>query len=514
MTARDGAAASPRMAVSHATSQAPATLTVDAQTSLLNEYCFGCHDADGRAGGLSLQDFRPDHPDRLPELAEKMMRKLRAGLMPPAGAPRPDAATVKAFRLALAASVDRSAAAHPFAGTPELHRVNRTEYRNSIRDLLGLDLDVSSLLPPDEMGRGFDNMADVLSVTPTLVQGYVRAAGKISREAIGDPHAAPSMTMYTVPKVVNQMRHVDGAPLGTRGGASVVHTFPADGEYTFKLTFYYDFLETLYGQSLPPNLQGQEIEISVDGARAAIFTIDPNIPETKNILTTPRIPVSSGPHRVSAAFIAKFDGPTEDEFRQVEQSMVDISAGIPGLIALPHLQSMTIAGPFAVTGLSATPSRRRILTCTPASSEEETACARSIIARLARTAFRRPTSDEDAGFLFDYYKEGRAEGSFESGIRMAVQAIVANPQFVFRFERTPATARPGTNFRLDDLDLASRLSYFLWSSSPDDQLLTVAQHGRLSDPAVLEREVRRMLADRRSERSPITSRPGGCACGA
>jgi hypothetical protein len=500
MIARDHApAAAPGMAVSRASSQAPATLTVDAQTSLLNEYCLGCHDADGRAGGLSLQDFRPEHPDRLPEVAEKMLRKLRAGLMPPAGAPRPDAATVKAFRLALAAAVDGSAAAHPFAGAPELHRVNRTEYRNAIRDLLGLDLDVSSLLPPDEMGRGFDNMADVLAVTPALVQGYVRAAGKISREAVGDTHVGPSMTMYTVPKVVNQMRHIDGAPLGTRGGASVVHNFPADGEYTFKLTFYYDFLETLYGQSLPPNLQGQEVEVSVDGARAAIFTIDPSIPETKNILTTPRIPISSGPHRVSAAFIAKFDGPTEDEFRQVEQSMVDISAGIPGLIALPHLQSMTIAGPFAVTGLSATPSRRRIFTCTPASSDEETACARSIIARLARTAFRRPVSDEDAGFLLDYYEQGRAEGSFESGIRMAVQAIVANPRFLFRFERTPATARPGANFRLDDLELASRLSYFLWSSSPDDQLLTVAEHGKLSDPIVLEREARRMLADRRSE---------------
>jgi hypothetical protein len=486
---------SPKLAASHASRKTSS----DALNAVLNDYCLGCHDADGKAGGLSLQNFEPTQADKQAETAEKMIHKLRAGLMPPAGAPRPDAATERALQSALETSIDRAAALHPYAGAPELHRVNRTEYRNSVRDLLGLDIDVSSWLPPDETGRGFDNMADVLAVTPALVQGYVRAAGKISREAIGDAGVAPTMTMYRVPKVVNQMRHVDGAPLGTRGGTSVVHNFPADGEYTFKLTFYYDFLETLYGQSLPANLQGQEIEVSIDGARAAIFKIDPNIPETKNILTTPKIKIAAGPHRVSAAFIAKFDGPTEDEFRQVEQSMVDISAGVPGLIALPHLQSMTVAGPFVVSGLSETPSRRQIFTCMPTSSQDEMACAQTIIATLARRAFRRPATDADADFLMDYYKEGRKEGSFESGIRMAVQAIVANPKFVFRFEHTPANARPGSNFRVDDLDLASRLSYFLWSSSPDDQLLTIAARGQLRDPAVLEREVRRMLADRRSD---------------
>ncbi len=428
-----------------------------------------------------------------------MIRKLRAGLMPPAGAPRPDAATVKAFETSLETTVDRAAAAHPFAGAPELHRVNRAEYRNSVRDLLDLDIDVSALLPQDEMGRGFDNMADALAVTPALVQAYVRAAGKISRAALGDPDVTPSMSMYRVPKVVNQMRHVDGAPLGTRGGTSVVHTFPADGDYTFKATLYYDFLETLYGQNLPSNLQGQQLEVSIDGARAAVFTINANTPETKTHLTTPRVHVTAGPHRVSAAFIAKFDGPTEDEFRQVEQSMVDISAGVPGLIALPHLQSMTVAGPFAVSGITATPSRRRILTCTPASPDRESPCARTIIAALARRAFRRPLGERDADFLFDYYEQGRRSGSFEDGIRMVVQAIVANPKFIFRFEDTPSDARPGENFRLGDLDLASRLSYFLWSSGPDDELLDAAAAGRLKDPAVLEREVRRMLADRRAE---------------
>jgi mono/diheme cytochrome c family protein len=484
----------PTLAVSHAA----ASRTAAPLDALLNEYCLGCHDADGRAGGLSLQDFDPTEADKQPAIAERMIRKLRAGLMPPAGAPRPDPDRARALRTTLEHLVDRAAAAHPFAGAPELHRVNRAEYRNSVRDLLDLDVDVSALLPPDEMGRGFDNMADVLTVTPALVQGYIRAAGKISRAALGEAGVAPAMSMYTVPKVVNQMRHMDGAPLGTRGGTSVVHLFPADGEYTFKLALYYDFLETLYGQNLPPNLQGQQIEISVDGARTALFTIDPDIPETKNTLSSPRVRVTAGPHRVSAAFLSTFDGPTEDEFRQVEQSMVDISAGIPGLIALPHLQSMTIAGPFAATGVSSTPSRRAIFVCTPAAARDEAPCAQTIIAKLARKAYRRPLTDADASFLFQYYEEGRKDGTFESGIQMALQAIVASPNFVFRFERTPVAAAPGANYRISDLELASRLSYFLWSSSPDDRLLTLAARGQLKDPAVLEGEVRRMLADRRS----------------
>jgi cytochrome c551/c552 len=469
------------------------------QQALVDEYCAGCHNDRRKSGGFSWTTIHLSDPAGNAEASERVIRKLRAGLMPPAGAPRPEPSSAKALVELLETSIDRAAAVHPFAGAPELHRVNRTEYRNSIRDLLALDVDVSSMLPPDESGRGFDNMSDVLAVTPALVQGYVRAAGKISRLAVGDPKVEPAMSMYTVAKVVNQMRHVDGAPLGTRGGASVVHNFPVDGEYTFKVTFYYDFLETLYGQSLPDNLQGQEIEVSVDGARVAIFKIDPNVPETKYNLTTPRIPIPAGPHRVSAAFIAKFDGPTEDEFRQVEQSMIDISAGVPGFIALPHLQSMTIAGPFVVTGVSPTPSRARIFSCKPTAAKDEDTCAYEIIADLGHKAFRRPLSESDEKFLFEYYKEGRTEGTFDSGIRMAVQAIISNPKFVFRLERTAPGARPGTNFRLDDVDLASRLSYFLWSSSPDDQLLALAERGRLKDPAVLEREVRRMLAARRSE---------------
>jgi hypothetical protein len=478
--------------------QTSSPMPVASQQALVSKYCAGCHNDKSKAGGFSWTTINLADPSQNAEQSEKVIRKLLAGAMPPAGNPRPDAASSKALALAMESAIDQKASLRPFAGAPELHRLNRTEYRNSVRDLLGLDVDVSSMLPPDDLSHGFDNIADSLSVTPALVQGYVRAASKISREAVGDPQVAPTMTMYSVPKVVNQMRHVDGAPWGTRGGVSVMHTFPADGVYTFKLKFYYDYLETLFGQSLPPNLQGQQIEVSIDGARAAIFTIDPNIPETKNTLTTEPIKISAGPHRLSAAFIAKFDGPTEDSFRQVEQTMIDVSAGVPGLIALPHLQTLTVAGPNVVTGISDTPSRKKIFICTPAAAKDELPCAEKIVAALTRQAYRRPATDGDTEFLMTYYQTGREEGGFENGIRMAVQALIANPKFVFRFENVPSNAATGKNYRISDLELATRLSYFLWSSLPDEQLLTLAAQGKLKNNAVLEQEVRRMLADRRS----------------
>jgi hypothetical protein len=472
------------------------TMPAAAQTALANKYCAGCHNDKLKSGGMSLAKFDFAHPEQNADLSEKIIRKLIAGRMPPAGLPKPDTNELRSFVNSLAANVDRAAALHPWAGAPDLHRLNRTEYRNSVRDLLGMDVDVTTLLPPDDMSHGFDNMADSLSITPALMDGYVRAAGKISRSAIGDPTATPAMTSWRVPKVVNQMRHVEGTPWGTRGGIAVDHDFPADGEYTFKVTFYYDYLETLFGQSLPPNLQGQQIEISIDGGRIAVFTIDPNVPETKLLLQTPPITVTAGPHKIAAAFVAKFDGPIEDQFRQVDQSMVDISAGVPGLTALPHLHTLFMTGPVNPTGVSDTLTRNRILTCKPANAEEELPCARKILAALGRQAWRRPLTDGDMEALLTHYQRGKNKGNFDSGIRMALQAILASPDFVFRFERQPAGATPGTNFRLTDLELASRLSYFLWSSLPDQQLLATNQ---LRDPKTLEAQVHRMLTDSRSQ---------------
>ena len=470
-----------------------------AQTALANKYCTGCHNDKLKSGGMSLSKFDFAHPEQKAEQVEKIMRKLIAGRMPPMGLPRPETPELKSFVNSLADNIDRAAATRPNAGAPDLHRLNRTEYRNSVHDLLGIDVDVNTMLPPDDMSHGFDNMADALSITPALMDGYIRAAGKISRSAIGDPTATPAMVSWRVPKVVNQMRHVDGTPWGTRGGVAVNHDFLADGEYTFKVTFYYDYLETLFGQSLPANLQGQQIEISVDGARIAVFTIDPNVPETKLLLQTPPITITAGAHRIAAAFITKFDGPVEDQFRQVDQSMVDISAGVPGLTALPHLHTLFMTGPNNATGVSDSITRNRIFTCKPVNTEEEIPCARKILSALGRQAYRRPLAESDAESLLTHYQRGKNKGNFASGIRMALQAILASPDFVFRFERLPAGATAGTNFRLTDLELASRLSYFLWSSSPDEQMLNLAGKNQLRDPKTLDQQVRRLLSDTKAQ---------------
>ena len=478
--------------------QTATTMPVASQQAMVDQYCSGCHNDLESEGGFSWTSIDLDNPDHNLTQSEEVIRKLRAGMMPPAGQPRPDRTSLSALASAIETAIDRAAAEDPFAGAPELHRLNRTEYRNSVRELLDLDVDVSAMLPPDQMSGGFDNISDVLAVTPALVQGYVRAAGKISRLAIGDADVAPTMSMYTVPKVVNQLRHVEGTPLGTRGGTSVVYNFPADGEYTFKVTFYHDFITELFGANLPENLQGQEIEISIDGARVAIFKIDPKLPEPEGLLTTDSIRVTAGAHRVAAAFISKFDGPTEDQFRQVEQSMIDVTAAVPGLVALPHLHTLTIAGPFVVTGLSETVSREKIFTCRPTSSDEELACARNILGTLARRAYRRPITDADVDYLVNHYNSGREDGDFEAGIQIGVQAILGHPEFVFRFEKTPGEIRPGENYEVGELELASRLAFFLWSSLPDEELISLASEGRLKDPGMLEQQARRMLADPRS----------------
>jgi hypothetical protein len=475
-------------------------LSMPSQQALVNQYCAGCHNDKLSSGGFSWTKLDLAHPEKNVSQAEKVILKLRAGMMPPAGMPRPSAESVRALASAMETAVDRAAEAHPFAGAPDLHRLNRTEYRNSIHSLLDLDVDVAALLPPDDMSHGFDNMADALTITPAVMQGYVRAAGKISRLAIGDPQTTASQAMYNVPKVVNQMRHVDGAPFGTRGGVSVVHQFPADGEYKFSLTMYYYYLEQLFGVALPANLTNQQIEISVDGAQVWLFTLDPKVKETQAFYVTPPVAIKAGPHRVSAAFLEKADGPVVDTIQLDEQTLIDVSTGTqPGMTTLPHLHTMTVTGPVNVAGVSDTPSRHKVFTCHPANETEEVPCAKKIITKLGREAYRRPLTDTDIERLLSDYQFGRNEGSFDSGIRMAVQALIGDPQFVFRFERDPASVAPGANYRISDLELASRLSYFLWSSAPDDELITAATQNRLHRPDVLERETRRMLADAKAE---------------
>jgi hypothetical protein len=347
------------------------------------------------------------------------------------------------------------------------------------------------------MSHGFDNMADALAISPALMEGYIRAAGRISREAVGDPGARAITQTYSLPRVANQLRHVEGTPLGTRGGISVVHDFPADGEYVFKLGLYYAATGALYGQNQG---KGQMIEVAVNGARAALIEINPAITLAKDGIKTDPISVKAGPQRISASFVQKFDGPIEDEYHMVEQTLVDTQIGsLPGMTTIPHLHEFSVTGPVKVEGVSDTPSRRKIFSCHPAPGADAIPCAKQIVSALARQAWRRPVDANDLEALLSFYQSGKNEGGFETGVRTAIQAILANPEFAIRFERVPAGVAPGRNYRISDLELASRLSFFLWSSPPDDQLIALAAENKLRDPVTLEKQVRRMLGDPRSE---------------
>lgn len=479
------------LGAAHAQPSAPA-----AARAFANQYCAYCHNDKLKSGGMSLSKLDVSHPEQNAELAEKALRKVRAGLMPPPGMPRPAGPAMKLFATSLATSIDQAAALHPNPGRPALHRLNRTEYANSIRDLLGVTVDVSPLLPADGMSHGFDNMADVLSLSPALMEGYIRAAGKISREAVGDPQALALTHTYSIPRVLSQMRHVEGTPIGTRGGMAVVHDFPADGEYTFKLGFYYAATGALFGVNQG---KGQQIEIAVNGERVALLDINPSMTLATDGIKTPPMKLRAGPQRISASFPVKFDGPIEDEYRMVEQSLVDVSVGaLPGMTTLPHLHELSITGPFKVAGVSDTPSRRKIFTCRPLEGDDQIRCAKQITAALARQAYRRPVSENDIEGLLGFYQSGKNRGNFETGIRTVIQAIIASPEFVFRFERVPVNVLPGRNYRISDLELASRLSYFLWSTAPDAELIDLASQGKLKNPLLLEKQVKRMLADPRA----------------
>jgi hypothetical protein len=462
----------------------------------VNRYCLGCHNDKLKSGNFSWSKIDLAHVDQSAEQTERAIRMLHAGMMPPPSLPRPDAAATNALVSYLENGIDHAAGVRPFPGAPALHRLNRNEYRNSIHDLLGLDVDVASLLPPDDMSHGFDNMSDVLRVSPALMEGYIRAGDRISREAVGDRQVSATTKTYHIARVVNQLRHVEGTPFGTRGGMSVTHDFPADGEYVFRLSLYYDICGPLWGKNQG---KGQQIEVSVNGERVALVTIDPNSVFTDDIVTPP-VKVTAGPKNVSAAFIPKSEGPVEDVVMPYEQSLIDFNnADLPGITSLPHLREMRIVGPKNVTGISETPSRRKIFTCRPTAAPDEIPCAKKIIAALTRQAYRRPATDADLEDLLSVYQHSRTGSDFETGIRGVVQTIITDPEFLFRFERTPATAAPGANYRISDLELASRLSYFLWSSGPDDELITVAAQGKLHEPQMLERQTRRMLADPKSE---------------
>ena len=420
--------------------------------------------------------------------------------MPPAGAARPDEAALAGLADTLAARLDAAAAASPNPGRRTFQRLNRSEYGRSVRDLLDLEVDVAAFLPPDTLSHGFDNIADVQTLSPTLMEGYLRAASRISTAAVGDRDATASEATFKVPRTASQMRHVEGAPFGTRGGVSVLHNFPADGEYVFRMMLHGEPTGRLFGTT---DADGEQLEVSIDGERVALLGIDPFLSESDptglNIQTDP-IAVRAGSHRVAAAFIERFAGPVDDLIAPIEHTLADTQIGTAyGITLLPHLRDLSIVGPYHVTGVSETPSRRAIFSCRPTSPDDEMACAREIVTRLAAQAYRRPLGEADRAGLMRFYAEGRAGADFEAGIRTALRAILASPHFVFRVEQVPEGVGPGENYRLGDLELASRLSFFLWGTAPDGELIRLAGEGVFSDPVSLEQQARQMLEDPRSE---------------
>jgi len=479
------------------------TFTAATQTELVATYCAGCHSERAKAGGLSLANWNAMRAQEQPEVVEKIIRKLRAGMMPPAGAKRPDAAALAALTTALEARMDEHASINPNPGWRPFQRLNRAEYTRAVKELLGIEVDIAAFLPPDTLSAGFDNVADVQGLSPTVLEGYLRAASQISRLAVGDREATASAATYKVGRTMSQMRHIDGAPMGTRGGISVMHIFPADGEYVIGVNLHNEPLGGLYGRSTLSVMDiDEEIDVAIDGERVALIPLNQRMSESdpKNSLDpkTARISVKAGPHRVSAAFVQKFEAPINDILIPVENTLADVSMSF-GVTLMPHLRDMTVNGPFAVTGVSDTVSRRLVFTCRPTTASEEAPCASDILEGLAARAFRGPTSPADLDVLMGFYQQGRQKGDFEQAIRFALQAILASPRFVFRLEEVPATLRAGQTYRINDHDVASRLSFFLWGSVPDADLLKAATAGQFRTPLALRKQVSRMLADPRSE---------------
>jgi hypothetical protein len=474
-------------------------MTADVQASMVQTICVQCHTDGRKAGGASFEHLSMEDIERDGELAERMLAKLRAGMMPPANAPkRPDERSTHAFVVSLEQRIDQAARLHPHPGSRPSQRLNRAEYARSIRAMLGLDVDVAQWLPPDTMSHNFDNIAAVQNFSPMLVQSYLDAASEISRLAIGDIDATPTSVSYDVAQFMSQAGHVPDAPMGTRGGLSVTHIFPADGTYRFKLRLF----STLGGRLFGLTTIGEQIQIAIDDRQVALLDVDPRMSEAVPhglTLETAPIDIKAGPRRVSAAFVERAEGPVDDLISPQAYTLADLDIGdAKGLTLLPHLRTLAIEGPFGVTGVSGNVSRERIFICRPTTAADEIPCARTIIMNLAAQAYRGRVSDADLRDLMRFYAQGRAAGTFESGIRTALQAMLASPHFLVRIEPQPASVRGGEDYRISDRALASRLSYFLWAEPPDRTLVELAEDGRLQDVAVLDAQIGRMLADSRS----------------
>jgi hypothetical protein len=472
----------------------------DEVAAVLDDHCAGCHNPTDLDGGFAFADLDAAHVDADAESWEAVVRKLRTRTMPPPMEQRrPDVETYERLAVWLERELDAKAVATP--GRSALRRLNRAEYANSIRELLDLDVEVAALLPPDDSAYGFDNNADLLGVSPALLERYLSAADRVSALAVGDPRTTIGAKTYTVPGDHSQGLHLDGLPLGTVGGTAVEHDFELDAEYEFQVGLFRTNLDAIRGLE-----HEHQLEIAVDGERVLLAPIggvhEPEMPpdtiitvraDATDARLKARAPVSAGAHTVTAAFIRKI-GESTNRLRPFDRS----NAGTYDSTGRPHVETLTITGPYAATSVGSAASRSRIFVCTPASAEEEEPCAREILTDLARRAYRRPVVDADLDRLMPFYRDGRAQGSFDSGIQLALRRLLASPSFVFRLERDPPEMAPGASFAVSDIELATRLSFFLWSGPPDDALLERAIAGRLHEPPELEEQVRRMLHDPRA----------------
>ena len=480
--------------------------------AVLDQYCVTCHNQTARTAELLLDQADVENIGDGPEVWEKVLKKLRPGAMPPAGMPRPDQATYDSFATYLETALDSASAAHPNPGRPVLHRLNRVEYANAVRDLLAVEIDGATLLPADDSRHGFDNIGDVLTVSPALLERYLSAARKISRLALGDPDISPVFEGYNVPKYfVQNDRMSEALPFGSRGGIAVRHNFPADGEYLLKVRLARNSRDYITGLLDKPH----QLDVRLDGARLELFTIGGEThgksaplfsnnamgdraqdiyERTADDILEVRFPATAGPQQIEVAFLKETsmpEGPLRTPMSKYD--LHNYKGGEPGVA------SVSITGPYDASGIGQTPSRHRIFVCRPSSAQDEESCATKILSTLARRAYRRPLTEDDIQTLLDFYKAGHNEGGFEAGIGSALERILVGPEFLFRIEVDPENVASNTAYRISDLELASRLSFFLWSSIPDDQLLELAEGGKLSDPVVLEQQVRRLLKDSRSK---------------
>ena len=464
---------------------------------LINRYCTDCHNEEDWAGSLDFGLYDLEDPASDPELWEKVMRKFRGNMMPPRGNPRPDAEEMQAFTGWLQDTLDSQVLASPRPGKSSLHRLNRTEYGNAVRDLLALEVDISEFLPADDEGYGFDNIADVLRTSPALLEQYLGASRKITELAIGDMSIDTVSTVYKVAPDLPQAQHIPGLPVGTRGGILIEHNFPLDGEYDFNNYLTRNIVGYMTGLEWP-----HQFEISIDGQQVFLAQVggeednlrsDRNFAEAADAIDARlkvRLPVTAGRHAVAITFLQKN---AAESHEPLELHTRDLD--LQNMNGVPTLDYVDIIGPYNATGPGDTASRQKIFSCYPGNEGEEASCAQQILFALGKQAFRRPLQDDDRRLIMEFFAQGRSSGGFEKGIQQSLRFILASPEFLFRSEPDPAGISPGTVYPLDDLAIASRLSFFLWSSIPDEQLLAVAEAGTLGNPDILTQQVDRMLRD-------------------